>query len=162
MIMPLLSSSYLTSNKCLPWIRKARIEDIPAVYRIEERSFKDPYSPLLLMNFLALYPYGFFVAEIAGNVVGYAIFREVAQKGHIIAIAVEERHRRRSIGTQLLKKVMEVFKERGAIGVWLEVRVSNLQAQRFYMDRGFERMTTVRGYYGDGEDAEIFYMTVSS
>lgn len=160
--MPLLSSSYSTSNKHKPWIRKARIGDIPSVYQIEARSFKDPYSPLLLMKFLALYPYGFFAAEEAGKIIGYAIFREVAQKGHVIAIAVEEGHRRRSIGTQLLKKAMDVFRQRGAVGVWLEVRVSNLQAQRFYMDRGFERMTTVRGYYEDGEDAEIFYRTVSS
>jgi ribosomal-protein-alanine N-acetyltransferase len=162
MTMPLPFSNYSTLDKSTTLIRPTTIRDIPSVYGIEVQSFKDPYSHLLLMNLLALYPNGFYVAEVGGRIVGYAIFRFVAHKGHIIALAVDERGRNRNIGTSLLKKAIEAFKKRGASGAWLEVRSSNLRAQRFYAGRGFERIRTVQRYYSDGEDAEILYMTLSS
>jgi len=160
--MPLPSLNFSTLNNAVAGIRKARIGDVPAIYRIEVQSFKDPYSPLLLMNLLALYPYGVFVAESEWGVVGYMIIRIIAQKGHIIALAVDKRHRNNSIGTQMLNKAVEVFKERGVDGAWLEVRASNLHAQRFYLGRGFMRIIQVEEYYGDGEDAEILYMPLLS
>jgi ribosomal-protein-alanine N-acetyltransferase len=146
----------------MAWIRKVKIEDIPAVYKLEVQSFGDPYSPLLLMNLLALYPYGFFVAERDGKIIGYVISRIVAEKGHVIALAVEERFRKRNVGSELLKKAVDVFRQRGVGGAWLEVRVSNLVAQRFYADRGFKKVGTADSYYADGEDAIIFYRTLSS
>jgi ribosomal-protein-alanine N-acetyltransferase len=156
------SSSYSALNKPFSWIRRARIGDIPTIYRIESKSFKDPYSSILLMNLLALYPEGFLVAENEREIIGYTIVRTLSQKGHIIALAVAEGYRNGSVGTRLLSKAVEFFKQRGMNGAWLEVRVSNLLAQRFYLGRGFERLKKVEGYYGDGEDAEILYMPLSS
>ncbi|RMF90594.1 MAG: ribosomal-protein-alanine N-acetyltransferase [Methanobacteriota archaeon] len=146
----------------MTWIRKARIGDIPTVYTLEAQSFKDPYPPLLLMRLLALYPYGFLVAEREGRVIGYIIFRTVGEKGHIISLAVEERLRKRKIGAELLKKAEEILRKMGMAGMWLEVRESNIPAQRFYARQGFKKVGVAEGYYADGEDGLIYYRTLSS
>jgi ribosomal-protein-alanine N-acetyltransferase len=156
------SSNFSRLNELAIWIRKTKIGDIPSIYRIESQSFKDPYSPLLLMNLLSLYSYGFFVAEIGKEIVGYMLVRIIGQKAHIIALATDERYRNIGIGTRLLDNAFEVARNRNANGLWLEVRASNLEAQRFYLKTGFERLKTVTAYYGDGEDAEILYLPTSS
>lgn len=156
------SSNYSRLNELAIWIRKTKISDIPSIYRIESRSFKDPYSPLLLMNLLSLYPYGFFVAEIGSEIVGYMLVRIIAQKAHIIALATDERYRNSGIGTHLLDNAFKMARNRHASGIWLEVRASNLMAQKFYFKAGFEKLKTVTAYYGDSEDAEILYLPISS
>ncbi len=156
------SSNYSRLSDLSIWIRKTKIGDIPSIYRIESESFKDPYSPLLLMNLLSLYPYGFFVAEIGNEIVGYMLVRIIGLKAHIIALATDKKYRNIGIGTRLLDNAFEVARNRGANGIWLEVRASNLEAQRFYIRRGFERLKTVNSYYGDREDAEILYLPISS
>jgi ribosomal-protein-alanine N-acetyltransferase len=160
--MQLPSSNYSVLNKLVTWIRKGKAGDIPSIYRIESKSFKYPYTPVLLLNLLALYPNGYFVAENELEIVGYLIVRKVGQKGHIINLAVDEKYRYRKVGSLLLNKAIDVFRNWGLNGVWLEVRNSNLGAQRFYQKRGFENLKKVVGYYGDGEDALILYLPLSS
>jgi ribosomal protein S18 acetylase RimI-like enzyme len=66
------------------------------------------------------------------------------------------------VGSRLLDEALKIFRSVSANGAWLEVRVSNLRAIKFYLDRGFDRIKTIWGYYGDGEDAEILYISLSS
>ncbi len=159
--MPLSSLNYSTSIEPV-WIRKATVADVPDVFRIETRSFKDPYSPVMLFNLLALYPSGFYVAVINRRITGYLVARNVGRKGHIIALAVDENYRNQGVGTRLLEQGLDLFRSLGLDGVWLEVRVSNLPAQRFYTKRNFEALKTIKGYYADGEDALILYAPLLS
>jgi ribosomal-protein-alanine N-acetyltransferase len=115
-----------------------------------------------MINLFALYPEGFYVAEDEGIIVGYIIFRQIGPKGHIIDLAVDKRVRRRGVGSQLLHRAISVFGERGLNGVWLEVRVTNIDSQLFYLRKGFKNLTLVEGYYGNGEDAYILYMPLLS
>jgi len=144
------------------FIRKARIGDIPEIFRIEVDSFIDPYAPFLLMNLLAMYPTGFLVAESLGRVHGYVICRQVGVKGHIIALAVDKTNRKSGVGAELLKKAENGLRDFGANGFWLEVRESNYPAQFFYLKQGYNRLHTVSSYYDDGECAEIFYKNFST
>ncbi len=156
------SLKYSPSNKSIVVVRKGGLADLSVIYRIEKESFNNPYSPELILNLFALYPYGFYVAEGVDGVVGYVIFRFVGLKGHIIALAVDKSYRNNKIGSRLLSKALEVFRERGADGAWLEVRASNLQALKFYLTKGFNRIHSVKNYYRDGEDGDILYLTLSS
>jgi ribosomal-protein-alanine N-acetyltransferase len=142
-------------------IRLATAGDLPQIVRIEAQSFKDPYSPLLLMNLLSLYPAGFLVAESHQGILGYTVLRIIGGKGHIIALATDKEVRGKGVGSQLLKKALEYFKARSAKGAWLEVRTSNITAQNFYKKRGFQPLRIIEGYYGDGEDALLLYHNIS-
>jgi [ribosomal protein S18]-alanine N-acetyltransferase len=142
-------------------IRHATAGDIPRIVRIESQSFKDPYSPLLLMNLLSLYPTGFLLAETHQGILGYTILRIIGGKGHIIGLATDEKVRGKGVGSTLLKKALEYFKTRSAQGAWLEVRASNESALKFYEKRGFQPLRIIKGYYGDGEDALLLYHHLS-
>jgi len=143
-------------------IRRAGRADLPGIYEIETQSFKDPYPREVLENLLSLYPYGFFVAEGDGRLLGYVIVRLIKGRGHVIALAVAGSHRRRGIGSSLLARGLEELRRRGAGSVWLEVRASNVTAQRFYLSQGFERLATISNYYDDLEDAVIYTMPLLS
>jgi ribosomal-protein-alanine N-acetyltransferase len=80
----------------------------------------------------------------------------MVDEAHIVAIATHPEYRRRGIGERLLSRALELAREREARAVTLEVRVSNLPAQRLYEKFGFRRVGVRRRYYTDtGEDAII-------
>lgn len=136
-------------------IRKFRPSDLSRVYEIECRSFKDPYHVLFLLNLYETYPDTFFVAEENSAVVGYVISRMVNTSGHVLAIAVDPKHRNRGIGRALMNVVIEKLREFGLEDIYLEVRISNTAAINFYKKLGFEEKGIIRSYYSDGEDAVI-------
>ncbi|MEE8167333.1 MAG: ribosomal protein S18-alanine N-acetyltransferase [Candidatus Hydrothermarchaeales archaeon] len=136
-------------------IRNFRPADLGRIYGIEQKSFKDPYHVVFLMNLYELYPEGFFVAEKNSLVAGYVISRKVGASGHILAIAVAQEHRRGGIGRALMEQVIRHFLSLGIKDIWLEVRVSNEVAIRFYNELGFNIQKRAKAYYSDGEDAVV-------
>ncbi len=143
-------------------IRTAKIEDIKSIYRIEVESFLDPYPPSVLINLLLITREGFLVVETQGTIVGYTILRKVGVRGHLMALAIDKRFQKKGFGTRLLDHAMKVLEASGCHGIWLEVRSSNMQAKRFYMNRKFKQITRIDDYYSDGEDADVLYRVLSS
>jgi ribosomal-protein-alanine N-acetyltransferase len=141
-------------------IRLATERDLDAIYAIESLCFTDPYPHAFLQALHNLNPNTFFVAERAGALVGYVIATEDRGHGHILAIAVHPSERRQGIGTRLITASLQALRRCGAATVRLEVRRSNLAAQRFYEDHGFLYSHTIAGYYDD-EDALIYYCDLS-
>jgi ribosomal-protein-alanine N-acetyltransferase len=137
-------------------IRKATERDLDAIYEIESMCFKDPYPHAFLQTLQSLNPGTFFVAECAGTPVGYVIATEDRGHGHILAIAVHPSERRKGIGKHLIVESLQTLRSLGVTTVRLEVKRSNVEAQRFYEDHGFTYSHTIERYYDD-EDALIYY-----
>lgn len=137
------------------FIRNFKPKDLGKVYEIECESFADPYHVMFLLNLYELYRDTFFVAEKDGIVVGYVISRVVSDRGHVLAIAVDPKHRKKGIGRALMDVVEERLRESKAREIWLEVRVSNRGAIEFYKKLGFVERGFMPHYYSDGEDAII-------
>lgn len=90
------------------------------------------------------------------NIVGLAGLWIMADEAHLTTIGVRETHRRRGIGELLLIAVLELALMLNARVVTLEVRGSNLIAQRLYEKYGFSKLGLRHGYYTDnGEDAVL-------
>ncbi len=136
-------------------VRNFLPSDLPVVYDIETKSFPDPYDALFLLNLYQMYPETFLVAEMDSLVMGYVISRTVGHRGHILAIAVSPPFRGRDIGRRLMEDITARLKIRNVSAVWLEVRVSNEKARRFYEGLGFRAVRTIPRYYSDGENAII-------
>ena len=75
--------------------------------------------------------------------------------GHIISICVDPDSWGRGIGSMLLERIEELFRDRNTCKSILEVRVSNRRAIDFYEKRGYRIDGVIRGYYLDNEDAYI-------
>ena len=63
--------------------------------------------------------------------------------------------RRSGIGRDLVRRLENQFLVEGASGVQLEVRLSNLPAQKFYRDIGYREVFQIAQYYANGEDAVV-------
>jgi ribosomal protein S18 acetylase RimI-like enzyme len=63
--------------------------------------------------------------------------------GSVQNVGVVPEHRGRGLGTWLLARALEGFREAGLRRVSLEVTARNLDAQRLYRRLGFQRIRTV-------------------
>lgn len=129
---------------------------------IERTSFRFPWSSGFFLQELRVACARSILAEIDGRVVGYVVFWLLPGAIDIHNIAVHVGHRRRGIARLLLRKVLAEARQQSAIRVMLEVRRSNLPAQKLYESIGFLTTGVRRGYYSDdGEDALAMTLDVS-
>ncbi len=136
-------------------IRRMELKDLDAVAAIEVATFARPWSRAsfeqeLTRNVAARY----LVAELDGQVVGYAGAWIILDESHVTNIAIEETFRGRGIGKQLTAGLMQYLSNLGAAYATLEVRVSNERAQNLYRSLGFMSIGKRKKYYEDNnEDA---------
>lgn len=136
-------------------IRRMELKDLDAVAAIEAATFARPWSRAsfeqeLTRNVAARY----LVAELDGQVVGYAGAWIILDESHVTNIAIEETFRGRGIGKQLTAGLMQYLSNLGAAYATLEVRVSNERAQNLYRGLGFVSIGKRKKYYEDNnEDA---------
>jgi ribosomal-protein-alanine N-acetyltransferase len=128
-------------------LRKMQPHDIRAVMEIEQASFTAPWSELSFLN--EMYNPGSLakVALIENRVVGYSCSRYVLNEGHLLNLAVHHDFRRRGVATELMNNILVEFKEKDCTLLYLEVRVSNLDAIKFYERFGFKVASFRRKYY---------------
>ena len=128
-------------------IRKVRPEDFEELLNIEAEAF--PKSQYDLGQFWLLYENypDTFLVEVSELIDGYIVF---SLDGHLISMAVRSERRRMGTGTRL---VQEAIAHCAGKPLLLEVRVSNVGAQDFYLALGFTFIGRAKGYYHDGEDA---------
>ena len=137
-------------------IRRMTMDDLDAVYALDQRSFTSPWSWNHFRFEVAENDAGLpLVAEDAnGGIVGVLVLWLLVDDVHVATIAVDARFRRQGIARQLLCEGLREFAERGALSATLEVRESNRAAQALYEDFGFEVVARRKRYYRDNnEDA---------
>lgn len=139
-------------------IRPINKKDLQSVHDLERISFKDPY-PSSLMDFLFRCNKNLFlVAEKKDKIVGYIIASNEDNIGHIISIAIHPSEKRQHIGLNLMEEIFNILKKIKTPVVRLEVRKSNVEAQKFYETIGFKYSYTIENYYGD-EEGLIYFKT---
>jgi ribosomal-protein-alanine N-acetyltransferase len=141
--------------------------DIGEILAIERDSFPTPWSEKLFGNELASSLSKILVARCTavevGSVAGYIVYWRVADEIHLQNLAVRSDLRRRGIASQLLSEMMRASRLEKARRMTLEVRRSNLSAQRIYETFGFAVEGVRPGYYSDnGDDALIMWADLDS
>ena len=90
------------------------------------------------------------------DVLGYAGLWLLVDDIHVSTLAVHPQWQGRGLGELLLLALLDRGAELEACRATLEVRISNLPAQRLYRKYGFEVVSRRRRYYSDNnEDAYI-------
>jgi [ribosomal protein S18]-alanine N-acetyltransferase len=128
--------------------------DLDEVMTIERMSFRYPWSTNFFLQELQVACARSILADIDGRIVGYVLFWLLPSAIDIHNIAVHIDFRRRGIARALLDKVVSEARCQSSPRVMLEVRKSNLAAQKLYASAGFVTTGIRKGYYSDdGEDA---------
>jgi ribosomal-protein-alanine N-acetyltransferase len=141
-------------------IRRASSSDLDAIMAIENVSFATPWRREAMVDELrGRQGTHYTVAEIDGELVGYAGMWCYAGEAHIMNIAVAPAHRRRSFGAALLLDLLRRAVEEGADLAYLEVRPSNLGAIALYRKLGFCSVGFRPNYYRD-TDEDAMLMTL--
>ena len=140
-------------------IEDMTIDDVAGVQEVERSSFPVPWPANAFRHELTQNKNArYIVAREGGQIVGYAGLWLMVDEAHITTFAVLPEHRRRRIGERLLQRLFDIADEMGAEWLTLEVRVSNIGAQRLYEKYGFRRAGVRRRYYSDNnEDALIMW-----
>ena len=101
----------------------------------------------------------YLVMESEGKIIGYAGFWLVAGEAQVTRVAVQEELRGLGLGTRLTAAMVNKAWELGAEAVTLEVRESNLAAQKAYLTCGFASEGIRPNYYEDNhENAVIMWL----
>jgi len=100
------------------------------------------------------------VAEVGGEVAGFAIVRLVAAEAELESIVVVPHWRGRGLGRSLLAESARQARELGAIRLDLEVRASNAAAIRLYRGAGFLETGRRRAYYRDPEEDAVLMSVI--
>lgn len=140
-------------------IEDMRIDDIDAVQVVERASFPVPWPANAFRHELTQNKNAhYIVAKEGDHIVGYAGLWLSLDEAHITTFAVLPEYRRRKIGERMLVAIFDRAARLGAEWLTLEVRASNLGAQRLYEKYGFRPAGIRRRYYSDNnEDAIIMW-----
>lgn len=136
-------------------VRNFEPSDFEEVLEIESEAFLE-HNPFLYMHFYEMNSEGFLVAEYNGYIVGFVVgYKLSASEGRIFSLAVRDGFRSMGIGTKLMNAIIPFFVCKFLHYASLEVRITNVRAQKFYKRMEFIPCWIEHGYYSDGEDGLV-------
>ena len=137
--------------------RFAEVKDIDSLFELEKKTFISPWT------------YSQFEYEIKDNIfsklllivnedelIGYIDYWIIFDQAQINKICIEKEYRRQGLAKYLILQAFIEMKKNEVFSITLEVRVSNISAQKLYESLGFKKILIKNNYYSDGEDA--FFM----
>ena len=92
------------------------------------------------------------------SLIAYLCCRIIIDELHIMKIAVAPSWRRRGVASALLQHGFDLAHNKGVKKVLLEVRTTNLAAQRLYRHNGFQLIGKRPNYYPQTGEAALLYM----
>lgn len=131
-------------------------EDIPVVAQIERNNFSEPWSEQSFAEELDNKHSIAYVEKYLDKPVGYVCAQIIHPEAFICTIASDNTLRRRGIGERLIDYLLTycIYKECESLS--LEVRVSNIPAQKLYEKMGFINLGKRKNFYSKPtEDAYI-------
>lgn len=140
-------------------------KDIDEIVQLENICFpEDPWSQLSFETEVENPLSVFVVARDEGTekIIGYGGIWLMYDVADITNIAVHPDYRGEGIGRKLLQLLIKIAREKRMSAITLEVRESNIPAQRLYESAGFEHCGIRKRYYQGKEDARIMTLEISA
>ena len=137
--------------------RLLKEEDVDDIFEISSLSFNTPWSyesiKSEINNPLAKY----IVALDLDNkkIIGFIGAWIIASEADIVNIAVHPKYRNLGIGSKLLSSFIELGRNEDWYKITLEVRESNLSAQKLYSKYNFKVDGIRKNYYEDTKENAI-------
>ena len=137
-------------------IRRIEKRDLPVVLVLEKLLYKDPWNIKNFESELEHNDYAYmYVLEHDDVILGYAGFWLSYEYATITKVSINPAVQKKGLGFYLFNMIMNKAMELGATSFSLEVRESNLVAQRLYEKSGFKKQGMRKRYYSDLENAIV-------
>lgn len=138
-------------------ISKMQDEDIEEALLTEQSHNIHILSKNILKEDIKNKNYNYLVAKNNdGKIIGYIGISYVLDSADIISIVVHKDYTQKGIATLLLQEIFAFAKENNIQKIMLEVRRSNIPAQKLYEKHGFKQIAIRINYYDNTEDALIY------
>src|SRR5699024_5156658 len=131
------------------------------VIEVEKASFTTSWTADIFYQEITENKYAhYYVLELDGKIVGYAGAWIVYEDAQITNIAIRPEYRGKKLGEKLFQFMMQLAMNEGAVRLSLEVRISNIVAQRMYRKFGLVPAGIRKSYYTDNnEDAIVMWVS---
>lgn len=137
-------------------IRRIEHKDLNSILVLEKLLYKDPWNERNFESELSHNDYAFmYVLEENDVILGYAGFWLSYEFATITKVSINPALQNKGLGYYLFNNVMNIAKNLGATSFSLEVRESNLIAQKLYIKSGYKEVSIRKRYYSDGENAIV-------
>lgn len=137
-------------------IRSISKRDTKQLAELDKVCFAVPWSEQAFIDETENELANYIIAEDNGAVIGYVGYWKVVDEGHITNIAVSPDCRRKGIASEMLSRIIKSAYDDNLYLLTLEVRKSNIAAQKLYEKFGFEPLGERKNYYHlPTEDAVI-------
>ncbi|GAB6024877.1 hypothetical protein CHUAL_009990 [Chamberlinius hualienensis] len=128
------------------------------IMKLIQKDLSEPYSIYTYRYFIHNWPKLCFLAMYGSRCVGAIVckldlHKKVIRRGYIAMLAVDEKYRKRKIGSNLVLQAIQAMIADDADEVVLETEISNKPALRLYENLGFVRDKRLFRYYLNGVDA---------
>jgi ribosomal-protein-alanine N-acetyltransferase len=134
------------------FFRGATNQDINAILAIEIRAFEYPWTRQKLVDSFNNPQIEMQLMLKNEQIIGYLLTLKSADFLDILTLCIDPNFQRQGLGKKLLNVGLE---KNTAKSIFLEVRVSNIAAIKFYQTYGFEQIDERKKYYANLEDAKI-------
>ena len=134
--------------ECVPLTKDHILE----VFEIECLSFKSPWSIEALKDELLNSAAKYIVAIKDKKVLGFGGMWLILDEAHITNIAVHPKYRNLKLASLILESLISVAEQECALSMTLEVRVSNINAQKLYNKYNFITAGRRKAFYQDNKE----------
>ncbi len=139
-------------------IDRMTMEDVEQVLLLERTCFGEGWTSTPFDRELSREDCSYFLAKDNNTLIGYSGSWLILEELHVIIMAVHPDYRRKKIGQKLLIELINDGLKNNAKWVTLEVKVTNMEAQRLYEKFGFSVKGRRKNYYQqDRQDALIMW-----
>lgn len=134
-------------------------QDLPFIlWEVCQSAYKDgsPWTKEQFSMDLKLEYSHYIIVMDENQYVGFVSYHLILDEAEITHLAVKQSFQAKGYGERLLIELNKSLKQQAVQQLFLEVRCSNIPAQKLYQKYGFERITIRKNYYSHPkEDALI-------
>jgi tRNA threonylcarbamoyl adenosine modification protein YeaZ/ribosomal-protein-alanine acetyltransferase len=130
--------------------------DLVPAFAIEKSAYgKEAWTMAQLKEEFAGKDRMYVVGEFGGELIAYAGVVNLAGTADVLTLTVTDEHRRKGIGRELLRRLIDWSRTQKCEAIMLEVRVGNEEAIPLYESFGFIEISRRKDYYGPGKTAIV-------
>lgn len=145
----------ITIDASVYQIREVFPKDIKALMRVQQLVYKD-YQPwhrgAFLSELYSVHSHRYLCIVSNNQIIGFIGIRVVATDAHITNIAVIPDYQNQGLGNYLLMEAEKFAHQYACQTMSLEVRISNVDAQRLYTKLGYTTRQVLTEYYSEGKE----------